>query len=155
MDSVPVVVHRCHPGGGRQVIMHREGREEILGLAHSDRDLTVFLEAVGVIESEKTLLTGAALAATAYARMLGKKIELDSTQDPQDAEEVAGSFDTSKADRYLSYAQWLVPAVTGGLLILGALHGQQHGRAGAWHVAACARPVAAHAVRRPLVPPSA
>ncbi|MFD9419766.1 hypothetical protein ACFWC9_34420 [Streptomyces goshikiensis] len=35
--------------------MHREGREEILGLAHSDRDLIMFLEAVGVIEPENVL----------------------------------------------------------------------------------------------------
>ncbi|MFD7094051.1 hypothetical protein [Streptomyces xanthophaeus] len=55
MESVPVVVHRCRPSGGRQVIMHREGREEILGLAHSDRDLIMFLEAVGVIEAENVL----------------------------------------------------------------------------------------------------
>ncbi len=73
----------------------------------------------------KTVLTGVALAATAYARMLGKKIELASSQDPQDAEEAAASFDTGKAERQLSYAQWLVPAVTGGLLILNALHGEQ------------------------------
>lgn len=73
----------------------------------------------------KTVLTGAALAATAYARMLGKKIELATSKDPQDAEEAAASFDTSKAERHLSSAQWLVPALTGGLVILSALHGEQ------------------------------
>ncbi len=35
--------------------MHCEGREEILGLAHSDRGLIMFLEAVGVIEPENVL----------------------------------------------------------------------------------------------------
>ncbi|MEU9028614.1 hypothetical protein AB0D46_13900 [Streptomyces sp. NPDC048383] len=73
----------------------------------------------------KTVLTGAALAATAYARMLGKKIDLASSEDAQDAQEAADSFDTGKAERQLSYAQWLVPALTGGLLILNALHGEQ------------------------------
>ncbi|MGW7437143.1 hypothetical protein [Streptomyces sp. NPDC054849] len=71
----------------------------------------------------KTVLTGVALAATAYARMLGKKIELASSQDPQDAEEAAASFDAGKAEPHLSSAQGDVPAVTGGLLILNALHG--------------------------------
>ncbi|OKK16103.1 hypothetical protein AMK16_25640 [Streptomyces sp. CB00455] len=92
----------------------------------------------------KTLLTGVALAATAYARMLGKKIELASSRDPQDAEEAAGSFDMGKAERQLSYAQWVVPAVTGGLLVLNALHGEQQRPAeqaqGMWQRARCLSP---------------
>ncbi|MFD3719813.1 hypothetical protein [Streptomyces sp. NPDC058674] len=35
--------------------MHRDGREEVLGLAHSDHDLIVFLEAAGVIEPANVL----------------------------------------------------------------------------------------------------
>ncbi|MEU5659840.1 hypothetical protein ABZ802_30085 [Streptomyces sp. NPDC047737] len=44
----------------------------------------------------KTVLTGAALAATSHGRMLGKKIELASSTDPQEAEEAAGSFDAGR-----------------------------------------------------------
>ncbi|MFD3533394.1 hypothetical protein [Streptomyces sp. NPDC058664] len=55
MRSAPIVVHRCNPSGGRQVTMHRDGREEVLGLAHSDHDLIVFLEAAGVIEPANVL----------------------------------------------------------------------------------------------------
>lgn len=74
----------------------------------------------------KTVLTGAALAATAYTRMLGKKIELASSGDPKDAEKAdRHPFDTAKAERQLSYAQWAVPALTCGLLVLNALHGEQ------------------------------
>lgn len=29
--------------GGQRVSVHRQGRDEILGLAHSDRDLVAFL----------------------------------------------------------------------------------------------------------------
>lgn len=74
----------------------------------------------------KTVLTGAALAATAYARVLGKKIELASSGDPQDAEK-AGQYpmDTQQAARRLACVQWAVPALTGGLLVLNALHGEQ------------------------------
>jgi len=35
--------------------MDRHGRDEILGLAHSDHDLVVFLEAAGVSDPDKVL----------------------------------------------------------------------------------------------------
>lgn len=74
----------------------------------------------------KTVLTGAALAATAYSRVLGKKIELAASPDPQDAEKAAKHpIDTDKAQQHLACMQWTVPALTGGLIILNALHGEQ------------------------------
>ncbi|WP_329557938.1 hypothetical protein OG711_38260 [Streptomyces uncialis] len=51
MESAPIVVHRPSPSGGRRVSVHRNGRDEILGLAFSDHDLVVFLEAAGITES--------------------------------------------------------------------------------------------------------
>ncbi|MFJ4872949.1 hypothetical protein [Streptomyces sp. NPDC088757] len=82
----------------------------------------------GVISSTaaKTVVTGAALAATAYARVLGKKIELASSPDPQDAEKAREHpIDLDKARRQLACAQWVVPALTGCLVVLNALHGEQ------------------------------
>lgn len=74
----------------------------------------------------KTVLTGAALAATGYSRVLGKKIELAASSDPEDAEKAAKHpIDTDKAQRHLAFMQWAVPALTGGLLVLNALHGEQ------------------------------
>lgn len=35
--------------------VHRAGRDEILGLAHSDHDLAVFLEAAGVLDPESVI----------------------------------------------------------------------------------------------------
>ncbi|MFI8888617.1 hypothetical protein [Streptomyces sp. NPDC053813] len=35
--------------------VHRGGRDEILGLAHSDHDLVVFLEAAGIVDPESVL----------------------------------------------------------------------------------------------------
>ncbi|MEU5709998.1 MULTISPECIES: hypothetical protein [Streptomyces] len=55
MGSAPVVVHRPSQSGGRRVTLHRHGREEILGLAHSDHDLVVFLEAAGVADPDRAL----------------------------------------------------------------------------------------------------
>ncbi|MEU9235566.1 hypothetical protein [Streptomyces subrutilus] len=55
MNPAPIVVHRPAPDGGRQVTLHRDGHEEPLGLARSDHDLIVFLEAAGVIEPDNVL----------------------------------------------------------------------------------------------------
>ncbi|MFD8027109.1 hypothetical protein ACFV6G_42725, partial [Streptomyces lavendulae] len=74
----------------------------------------------------KTALTGAALAATVYGRVLGKKIELASSAIPQDAEKTERLHaDTGQAERHLSYIQWAVPALTCGLIVLNALHAEQ------------------------------
>ncbi|MFD7701780.1 hypothetical protein [Streptomyces caelestis] len=79
----------------------------------------------------KTLVTGAALAVTAYSRVLGKQVELASSDAPEDVEKAAEHpIDTDKAQRRLTYAQWAVPALTGCLVVLSALHGEQQRHAG-------------------------
>ncbi len=55
MSSAPITVHRPSASGGRRVSVHRHGRDEILGLAHSDHDLIVFLEAAGIMDPEAVL----------------------------------------------------------------------------------------------------
>ncbi|MFD5027447.1 hypothetical protein [Streptomyces sp. NPDC058373] len=74
----------------------------------------------------KTALTGAALAAAAYSRVLGKKVELASSDSPEGVEKAAGHpLDITKAQRELAWVQWAVPALTGGLVVLNCLHGEQ------------------------------
>lgn len=55
MGSAPIVVHRASLSGGRRVTVNRNGRDEILGLAHSDHDLVVFLETAGILDPEQVL----------------------------------------------------------------------------------------------------
>lgn len=55
MDSAPVVVHEPSASGGRRVTIHRHGCDELLGLAHSDLDLAVFLEAAGLRDADEVL----------------------------------------------------------------------------------------------------
>ncbi|MGW2304623.1 hypothetical protein [Streptomyces sp. NPDC001809] len=83
-------------------------------------------QGVAASTAAKTAVTAAALAAAAYTRVLGKKIELASSSDPEDAEK-AGKHpvDLDKARRHLAWAQWAVPALTGCLVVLNALHGEQ------------------------------
>jgi hypothetical protein len=74
----------------------------------------------------KGLLTAAALGATGYSRVLGKKIELASSPDPSDAEKAdAVPIGIEQAQQQLRVAQWTIPLLTGALEVLNALHGEQ------------------------------
>jgi hypothetical protein len=75
----------------------------------------------------KTALTGAALAATAWSRALGAKLDeaghvpveggTDHSTDTPD--------DVAKAQRQLKVLQWVIPALTGAVLVLNARMGEQ------------------------------
>ena len=75
----------------------------------------------------KTALTGAALAATAWSRALGTKLDqageipVQGGTDPNaDTPE-----DVAKAQRQLKVLQWVIPALTGAVLVLNARMGEQ------------------------------
>lgn len=75
----------------------------------------------------KTALTGLALAATGYSRVLGAKlqrvgdtpVEGGTTPTSSTPEEVA------KAQRQLNVLQWVIPGLTGATLVLNAKMGEQ------------------------------
>jgi hypothetical protein len=75
----------------------------------------------------KTALTGAALAATAWSRALGAK--LDQAGDVSVEGGTDASTDTpedvAKAQRQLKVLQWVIPALTGAVLVLNARMGEQ------------------------------
>ncbi|WP_368733007.1 hypothetical protein [Streptomyces alkaliphilus] len=96
------------------------------GLLAANAHRIAHQQGVGASTTVKTVLTGAALAATAYARVLGKKIELASSSDVRDKEKAARHpIDIDDARRRLALTQWAVPALTGSLVVLNALHGEQ------------------------------
>jgi hypothetical protein len=75
----------------------------------------------------KAALTGAALGVTAYARVLGKKIE---TAGPVPAQGPTDPSTETPADvatvmKQEKLVQWAIPAITGAMLVLNALHGEQ------------------------------
>jgi hypothetical protein len=81
---------------------------------------------VGASTVAKALLTAAALGATGYTRVLGKKIELASSPDPANAEKAdAVPIGIEQAQQQLRVAQWTIPLLTGALEVLNALHGEQ------------------------------
>jgi len=82
---------------------------------------------VGATSIARTGVTAAALAATAYSRVLGQKVmdagdvpvEGGTTPAPETPSDVAG------AQRKLNVLQWAIPALTGTLLVMDALMGEQ------------------------------
>jgi hypothetical protein len=75
----------------------------------------------------KTALTGAALAATAWSRVLGAKLDqagevpVEGSTEPSDDT----PQDVAKAQRQLRVLQWVIPALTGAVLVVNARMGEQ------------------------------
>lgn len=82
---------------------------------------------VAKLSAAKTAITAAALGTTAYARVLGKKI--DEAGDVPTEEGTQPTFGTppevADAQRQLSVLQWTIPALTGALLIMNSRMGEQ------------------------------
>jgi hypothetical protein len=84
-------------------------------------------QGVGRATVVKTALTGAALAATAWSRALGAKLNeagevpVEGGTDPS----IDTAEDVAKAQRQLKVLQWVIPALTGAVLVLNARMGEQ------------------------------
>ena len=111
---VNLVAIGAHLFGGAQLLKENKGR---------------VMTQQGVLANTNTKLglTAAALGATAYSRVLGKKM-----QNAGDVP-VAGGTDSlsttpaevAKAQKQLKALQWAIPALTGGILASSALHEEQ------------------------------
>jgi len=75
----------------------------------------------------KTALTGAALAATAWSRALGAKLDQAGEVPVEGGTDPSGDTpeDVAKAQRQLRLLQWAIPALTGAVLVLNARMGEQ------------------------------
>jgi hypothetical protein len=75
----------------------------------------------------KTGLTVAALAVTGYSRLLGRKVAKETSVPALAGTEPAASTpdDVAKAQRQLSALQWAVPVLTGALIVVSSLAGEQ------------------------------
>ena len=75
----------------------------------------------------KTALTGAALAATAWSRALGAKLDQAGEVPVEGGTDPGGDTpeDVAKAQRQLKVLQWLIPALTGAVLVDNARMGEQ------------------------------
>ena len=75
----------------------------------------------------KTGLTLAALAVTGYSRLLGRKVNEDTSVPALAGTEPAASTpdDVVKAQKQLAALQWVVPAITGVLIVVSSFAGEQ------------------------------
>ena len=97
------------------------------GLLYANKGRVASQKGVGASTVAKLVLTGAALGASAWSRALGAKL------DQFDSVPVAGGTDpapetpaeVATAQRQLKVLQWVIPALTGGVVVLNALHGEQ------------------------------
>jgi hypothetical protein len=84
-------------------------------------------QGVATMSVVKTSLTLAALAVTAYSRVLGRKVSTHGDVPVESGTEpsVATPEDVAKAQRQLKVLQWLVPALTGALVVVSSFAGEQ------------------------------
>jgi hypothetical protein len=97
------------------------------GLLEAEAPRVAAQKGVGAMSMVKTALTAAALGATAYSRLVGKKMEkaggapVEGTTEPAPAT----PEDVSRAQRRQRVAQWMVPVFTGALVVVSSLAGEQ------------------------------
>ena len=97
------------------------------GLLYANKGRVASQKGVGTSTVAKLVLTGAALGASAWSRALGAKL------DQYDGVPVQGGTDprtetpaaVATAQRQLKVLQRVIPALTGGIVVLNALHGEQ------------------------------
>ena len=106
------------------IAAHLAGSVAILG---ADRKRTVAQQGVGSLSAVKTGLTAAALGASAYSRVLGRKMTNagDVPVEGGTSPSAATPPEVEKAQRQLNVLQWAIPALTGAVVVANARMGEQ------------------------------
>lgn len=75
----------------------------------------------------KTVLTGAALSVTGYSRLLGRTVSARTDVPVASATQPVEATppDVASAQNQLRILQWAVPALTGAMVVLSSLAGEQ------------------------------
>jgi hypothetical protein len=97
------------------------------GILYANKGRVVAQKGVGASTAAKTALTAAALAATGYSRVLGKKLQQADGEPAKGGTQPSPSTapEVANAQKQLNICQWLVPGLTAALHVLNALHGEQ------------------------------
>jgi hypothetical protein len=115
---------RWTPVNAAAIGAHLAGSAVLLG---GNTDRLKMQQGVATMSIVKTSLTVAALAVTAYSRILGRKVSkhrdvpVESGTEPS----VATPDEVAKAQKKLKVLQWCVPALTGALVVVSAYAGEQ------------------------------
>jgi hypothetical protein len=112
------------PASAAAIGAHLVGGAGLL-LAHQDR----VRDQAGVTANTtlKCILTGVALATTAYSGVLGAKVARGEGQPTRGGTEPALGTPTvvAQAQRQLRIVQWVTPVLTAAIIVLGAQQGEQ------------------------------
>ena len=84
-------------------------------------------EGVAPMALAKTALTAAALGVTGYSRLLGRKVNEQTDVPAASGTEpsAATPADVASAQKQLNVLQWALPALTGALVVISSLAGEQ------------------------------
>jgi len=112
------------PVNGGAIAMHVVGAA---GQLLANRDRVASQQGVASMSVAKTGLTAAALGATAYSRVLGKRVS-EYTHVPVESgtsPSVATPRPVADAQKQLKMMQWVIPALTGALIVVSSYAGEQ------------------------------
>jgi hypothetical protein len=98
-----------------------------VGMLSGDEARIKAQSGVGTMALAKTALTVAALGATGYSRVLGRKVSEKTDVPAASGTEPAPTTpaDVAAAQKQLATLQWVVPALTGALVAVSAFAGEQ------------------------------
>src|SRR5829696_5034640 len=101
-----------------------------VGQLRGDKDRVARQKGVASMATLKTLLTAAALGATAYSRVLGQKVSsagaVPSKRGTRPSKRTKlAQADVAAAQEQLDTLQWVVPALTGALVAISSFAGEQ------------------------------
>lgn len=115
---------RWTPANLAAILAHLAGGAVLLS---ANRGRVAGQQGVGSATSLKTALTVAALGATAYSRKLGQTVMNNGSAPAVGATEPSDSTpaDVADAQRKLKTLQWIIPALTGAILVVSSRMGEQ------------------------------
>ncbi|MCT7659516.1 hypothetical protein [Mycobacterium deserti] len=99
-----------------------------VGLVKHDLGRAKVQQGVPTMAGIKTALTVAALGATGYSRMLGRRVSEHEAVPASDGTtpSIATPPDVASAQKQLKALQWAVPALTGAIVLIGAYASEQY-----------------------------
>jgi hypothetical protein len=98
-----------------------------VGQLSGNKGRLVAQDGVATMSLVKMALTVVALGATAYSRLLGRKVskQIDVPADSGTEPSPVTPPEVAKAQKRLAALQWVVPATTGALLVVSSFAGEQ------------------------------
>lgn len=116
--------NRWTPVNAAAIGLHLAGS---VGQLVGNSDRIAGQKGVGTMSIVKTATTAVALGVTGYARVLGKKIDEHGAVPVADATTPTASTPpaVAAAQSQLTALQWAIPALTGALVVISAIAGEQ------------------------------